>query len=315
VPAHRDVEPFPLLTLTSVTRAFGRRTVLDGLSLDVPRAGVTGLVGPNGAGKTTVINLVAGLSRPTSGVIAWDGTPVGYPYPARIRRRLGLVPQETALYDELTVTENLRFAAELFGVADPQRRVGEILELVGLSERARDRVGVLSGGMRRRVAFGRALVHDPELLVLDEPTLAVDIDNRHAIWDHVRRLRSEGRTVLLSTNYLDEAEALCDVVVALRAGCLVAEGTTAALLGAAGRCVEIDCPDDAVDAVRRSVERLAPGARLDAHGAGLTVHLGSDVPAEPVASAALGTGHVRGVRVRAPDMVEVLEALGARSRG
>jgi ABC-2 type transport system ATP-binding protein len=314
VPALRDVERPCLLTLTSVTRVFGRRAVLDGLSLEVGQACVTGLVGPNGAGKTTVINLVAGLSRPTSGAITWEGTPLGYPFPAPIRRRLGLVPQDTALYDELTVTENLRFAADVFGVEGPQRRVGEILEVIGLSERARDRVGVLSGGMRRRVAFGRALLHDPELLVLDEPTLAVDIDNRHAIWDHVRRLRRQGRTVLLSTNYLDEAEALCDVVVALRGGRVVAEGSTAELLRAAGRCVEIDCADEAVDAVRRSVERLAPGARLDAHGAGLTVHLGSDVAAEPVASAALGTGHVRGVRVRAPDMVEVLEALGAPGR-
>jgi ABC-type multidrug transport system ATPase subunit len=120
-----------------------------------------------------------------------------------------------------------------------------------------------------------------------------------------------GQGLLLSTNYLDEAEALCDAVVALRDGRQVAAGPTSRLLSTGGRCVEIDCADDAVATVQRSVEQLAPGARLEVHGAGLTVHLGATVAAERVASAALGTGFVRGVRLRAPDMVEVLDALDA----
>jgi ABC-2 type transport system ATP-binding protein len=304
-----------ILSLRSVSQRFGARVALDGLSVDVPRAQVVGLLGPNGAGKTTVINAAAGLQRPTEGTVAWEGQALPFPFPAGVRRRIGVVPQDTALYDELTATENLRFTADLFGVASPKARVGEVLELVGLADRARDRVGTLSGGMRRRLGFARALVHDPDLLVLDEPTLAVDVDNRHAIWGHVRRLRREGKTVLLSTNYLDEAEALCDVIVALGDGRVVATGAPSDLLRSAGRCVEIDCDDAEVAAVRRRLEVLDPNARVEATGAGLTVHVGADAAAETFASAALGTGAVRGVRVRAPDMVEVLESLGSGARG
>jgi ABC-2 type transport system ATP-binding protein len=169
--------------------------------------------------------------------------------------------------------------------------------------------------MRRRLAFGRALVHDPDLLVLDEPTLGVDIDNRHAIWGHIRSLRRQGKAVLLCTNYLDEAEALCDTVVALRDGCQLATGAAATLLRTAGRCVEIDCGDEAVAAVKHRIEEVAPSARLEVHEAGLTVHLRADVAADSVAAAALGTRAVQGVRVRAADMVEVLEALAVPGRG
>lgn len=311
MPVHPDADPGALLALRSVSQCFGPRVALDAFSLAVQRGQVVGLLGPNGAGKTTVINAAAGLQRPTSGSVAWEGDALPYPFPRQVRSRIGVVPQDTALYDELTAAENLRFAADLFGVTHAKRRVAEVLDLVGLADRARDRAGTLSGGMRRRLAFARALVHDPEFLVLDEPTLAVDIDNRHAIWGHVRRLRREGRTVLLSTNYLDEAEALCDVVVALRDGRAVAAGDPVDLLRSAGRCVEIDCDDDEATALRQRLELLAPQARVEATGAGLTVHVGAGSNPDTVATAALGTGAVRGVRVRAPDMVEVLEALGS----
>jgi len=315
VPAHPDADPGAILALRSVSQRFGPRLALDAFSLTVARGRVIGLLGPNGAGKTTVINAAAGLQRPTDGCVEWEGEALPFPFPARVRGRIGVVAQDTALYDELTAAENLRFAADLFNVPSPKHRVADVLALVGLDDRARDRVSTLSGGMRRRLTFARALVHDPDLLVLDEPTLAVDIDNRHAIWGHVRRLRREGKTVLLSTNYLDEAEALCDEVVALRDGRVVAVGSPADLVRTAGRCVEIDCDDDVVADVRRRLEVLGPAARVEASGGGLTVHVPADATAETVATAALGTGAVRGVRVRAPDMVEVLEALGSGARG
>jgi ABC-2 type transport system ATP-binding protein len=310
--ADQDVDRDATVALRSVSQRFGRRLALNRFSVGVRPGQVVGLLGPNGAGKTTVINVIAGLHRPAEGTVAWEGTALPFPFPSAVRRRIGLVAQETALYDELTAMENLRFAADLFGVH--RRRAGAVLELMGMTERARDRVGTLSGGLRRRLAFARALVHDPDLLVLDEPTLAVDIDNRHAIWGHVRHLRHQGKAVLLSTNYLDEAEALCDDVVALRDGRQVAAGPTERLLSTGGRCVEIDCADDAVAAVRRSVELYAPDARLEVRGTGLTVHVGASAAAERVATAALGTGRVLGVRLRAPDMVEVLEALDAGAR-
>ena len=140
-------------------------------------------------------------------------------------RKLGVVPQETALYEDVSARENLRFAAALYGVARAEARVDELLALVGLEARAGDRVSLLSGGMRRRLCIARALVHEPELLVLDEPTVGVDVEARHQIWSHIRALRAQGRTVLLSTNYLDEAEALCDRVAMLRDGRLVVEDT------------------------------------------------------------------------------------------
>jgi len=298
-----------LVELASVTQRFGSRLALDRLTLTVERGEVVGLLGPNGAGKTTVVNILAGLCRPSAGSVRWDGREVAFPFPPETRRRIGLLSQETALYDELTAVENLRFAADLFGA--PRRRVAEVLELVRLDDRARDRVRTFSGGMRRRLAFGRTLIHDPDLLILDEPTLGVDIDNRHAMWGHVRHLRRQGKTVVLSTNYLDEAEALCDRIVAIRDGVQIAVGATSQLLGTAGRCVEIDCDEGAVPSVRRRVEGLGGQARVEVHDAGLTVHLRGELAAEAVATAALETGMVQGVRVRAADMVEVLDALAA----
>ncbi len=242
----------PIVELRAVTYRFRRRVALDHFSLPIPAGAVIGLLGPNGAGKTTVINLVAGLAAPSDGEVLWRGEALSYPFPPTARRQIGLLPQETALYEELTARENLRFAADLFAVNHPARRVDELLDLVGLGDRASDRVGTYSGGMQRRLAFARALVHDPELLVLDEPTLGVDVDARHALWGHIRRLRRLGRTVLLTTNYLDEAEALCDEVVALRDGRAVAHGSPADLLRVAGRCVEIDCQDSDVSTVQRA---------------------------------------------------------------
>ena len=132
-------------------------------------------------------------------------------------------------------------AAALNGVAQADRRIAEVLELVGLTERARDVVRRFSGGMQRWVAIGRALLHDPALLILDEPTVGVDVETRHQIWAHIRSLKTEGRTVRLTTNYLDEAEALCDRVAILRAGTLVAEDTLAALTARTGRCLALEC--------------------------------------------------------------------------
>src|SRR4051794_33018219 len=179
----------PTLELRGVTQRFGDRIALDGVSLSVTAGTVVGLLGPNGAGKTTLINVAAGLSKPTSGEVHWRGEALPYPFPKPVRREIGLLPQTNALYDELSVTQNLRFAAELYGVQELDDRVAELTALVGLADRSRDRVSTLSGGMQRRVAIARALIHDPALLVLDEPSIGVDVEARHAIWGYVRRLR------------------------------------------------------------------------------------------------------------------------------
>jgi ABC-2 type transport system ATP-binding protein len=222
-----------------------------------------------------------------------------------------VVLQETALYDELTAYENLRFAAALHDVSDARKRILEVLELLGLSERARDVVGTLSGGMRRRVSIARALLHEPELLIVDEPTLGVDVDARHAIWSHLRLLRSRGTTILVATNYLDEAEALCDTVAVLQGGQLIAYEPPAELIARAGRCIDIDCHPDDVVLVGRAVEGVHGVLRVDSTPSGAAVFLHGTAPTDEVVKSVLRSASVGGLRIRAADLAEVFRALAA----
>jgi ABC-type multidrug transport system ATPase subunit len=172
-------------------------------------------------------------------------------------------------------------------------------------------VGTLSGGMRRRVAIARALLHDPELLIIDEPTLGVDVDARHAIWSHLRVLRARGTTVLVATNYLDEAEALCDMVAVLREGRLVAYETPAELIARAGRCIDIDCRPDEVALVGHAVRDVEGVLRIDATPSGAAVFLHGSTPPDEVVRTVLQSATVGGLRVRAADLAEVFRALAA----
>jgi len=298
-----------LVELDEATQRFRSRVALDRLSISIGEGTVLGILGPNGAGKTTLLNLVAGLDRPASGAVRWRGQEVVSPFPREVRRCIGMVTQHTALYDELTVRQNLRFAADLYGVERRDVRIGEMLELVGLSDRAKSRAGALSGGMQRRLALGRALVHDPEFLILDEPTLGVDVEARHALWAHVRWLRRNGKTVLLSTNHLDEAEALCDRILVLREGRRVTEGDPAELLARTGRLVEIECLAGAVGAVRERISALPGIGRIDVSEVAITVHMPHGHSPDAVTRAALDSGLAQSVRVRPPDMIEVFQAL------
>jgi len=304
-----------LIELDRVSKRFGRRVALDSFSLSITRGSVVGLLGPNGAGKTTVLSVVAGLARATEGTVLWRGRPVASPFPSELRRSMGVVTQETALYDELTVRQNLRYAADLFGVRDRDGRVAELLQLFGLADRARDRVGALSGGLQRRLALARALLHDPDFLILDEPTLGVDVEARHALWGHVRWLRRTGKTVLISTNHLDEAEALCDRIVVLRNGSRLTEGPAAELLARTGRCIEIDCLDGAALPLRDRIAQLPGVTKIDATEVALTVHVANGSSTHAVTDTALLDEQVASVRVRAPDMVEVFQSLAEARDG
>jgi len=209
-----------------LTRHFGELVAVDGLDLAVEPGEILALLGPNGSGKTTVMNMLSGLLRPTRGRCLVAGLdPVTDP--AGVRRRLGVCHQETLLYDELTGCENLSFAADLYGLppALARRRAGELLELMGLAHRRHHRVGTYSGGMQRRLALARALLADPPVIVLDEPTLGVDVQARAAIWDYVRVLAGQGKAVLLTTNYMEEAEALAHRIAVIDHGRRVALGT------------------------------------------------------------------------------------------
>ena len=231
----------PAVSFRDLRMEFRRRrreplTALDSLTLDVAHGQVFGLLGPNGSGKTTSVNLLCGLLRPTRGTVLCEGIDVRTDVTA-VRTQLGVVPQETALYNDLSADENLSFHARLYGVPRDERRgrIDEALELVGLAERRRDRVGTYSGGMQRRLALARALLTEPSVVVLDEPTLGVDVQSRAALWDRVRRIASGGGTVLLTTNYMEEAQALADNLAILDHGVLVATGTPDELRGRLSR--------------------------------------------------------------------------------
>jgi ABC-type multidrug transport system ATPase subunit len=289
---------------------FGRIRALDGLSLDVAAGTVVGIVGPNGAGKTTLIDVICGLVRPSSGSARVLGQDVSL-NAAALRARIGVLPQETALYDEVTARQNLQFSAALYNVPNADARIAEVLKLVGLGARAGDTVRGFSGGMQRRLAIARALLHNPDLLILDEPTVGVDVEARHQIWTHIRSLNAGGRTVILTTNYLDEAEALCDRVVILRAGSIVADDNPAALATRTGRCLELECkPEDAAKLSSGLVGHSGV-MRAEIVDFGIRVYLTSDTVPEDVVREARAICTVDGFRTRSPDLVEVFRSLTA----
>ncbi len=215
------------LELSALTKRFGDITAVDKLSFKVKYGEIFGLLGPNGSGKTTTINMISGLSKPSSGEVKV----LGYNMEDNTRAVhavLGTVPQETALYEELTAWTNMSVHADLYGVprSERDRRMTDLLKLVELYDRRHSRVSTFSGGMKRRLALARALLHDPQLLYLDEPTLGVDVQSRRAIWDYILDLKKkEGKTVLLTTNYLEEANLLCDRIAIIDHGKLVALDT------------------------------------------------------------------------------------------
>jgi ABC-type multidrug transport system ATPase subunit len=296
------------VSLVGVSCRRGRQEAIRRVTLDVERGCVTGILGPNGAGKSTLLGILTGLFPMAEGQ-AWV---LGVRLPARgteLRRHIGVVLQETALYDELTARENLRFTASLYGVSEPDRRIDEVLGLLGLRDRARDVVGTLSGGLRRRLAMARALLHEPELLIIDEPTLGVDAEARHAIWGHIRLLRARGTTVVVATNYLDEVQALCDTAAVLRDGRLVAYESPASLVSRAGQCIDVQCEPVEVGAVRGVGAALPGVVRIEETPSGVALYVRGDVTPDDVIRRVMQETTIAGFRVRAADLAEVFRVL------
>jgi ABC-2 type transport system ATP-binding protein len=211
------------LDVRQLRKSFNGQVALSGLSFCVERGEVYGLVGPNGAGKTTAINIICGLLAADEGAVTVDGEPAS----AATRRRMGITPQAIALYRDLTAEHNLSFFAGLYGLNREarQRRVAECLRAVGLEERAASRVEELSGGMLRRLHIAVALLHGPPLIILDEPSVGLDLETRRRVWDVIRGLKLEGRAILLTTHRLEEAELHCTRIGVLADGELAAEGS------------------------------------------------------------------------------------------
>jgi ABC-2 type transport system ATP-binding protein len=205
------------------------------VSFQLERGQLIGLLGPNGAGKTTTVSLVAGLMTPDAGEVRVRGRRLtGDTDP--LKRRIGLVPQDLALYDELTARENLRFFGSLYGVtgASLGRATAAALDLVGLSDRIGDRVKTFSGGMKRRLNLAAGLLHDPDILLLDEPTVGVDPQSRNAIFDNLEELKRRGKALLYTTHYMEEAERLADRIVVIDHGRVVADDTLPGLRARVG---------------------------------------------------------------------------------
>jgi len=223
-----------MLKLDNLRKCFGGIVAVDGLSLEIEPGEIFGLLGPNGAGKTTTVNLATGLLQPDEGQVALAG--YGTPADPAVRARMGVAPQALAIYDELTAEENLAFFGRIQGLSGPRlkERVEWALDLAGLADRRRGRVKTFSGGRQRRLKLAIAAVHDPRLLLLDEPTAGVDPQSRNAIFEKIEALRHKGCTIVYTTHYMEEAERLCDRVGIIDHGRLLALGTVAGLIRAHG---------------------------------------------------------------------------------
>jgi lipooligosaccharide transport system ATP-binding protein len=216
------------IELRGVVKRFGSITAVDGLDLDVPEGICLGLLGPNGAGKSTTMRLITGQALPDAGELR----ALGHELPGdskAARAEMGVVPQLDNLDVDVTVEDNLAVYARLYRVADVGAAVDRALDLARLRDRRRDAVDELSGGMRRRLLLARALMHEPRLVILDEPTAGVDFELRLELWRYIRRLHDQGTTILLTTHYLEEADQLCDRIAFINHGEIVARGTSAEL--------------------------------------------------------------------------------------
>ncbi|MGZ3723113.1 MAG: ABC transporter ATP-binding protein [Bdellovibrionales bacterium] len=220
----------PLIRAENVKKSFGKFTAVDGVSFTVNPGECFGLLGPNGAGKSTLINMLYGTSLRNSGelsVFGFDPTHQS----RQIKRRIGVVTQENALDESLSVRENMEIYAAFVELKSSERkkRVRELLEYMSLAHKENDPIRFLSGGMKRRLVFVRALLNSPELVILDEPTTGLDPAVRHLLWGKVNELKSEGKTILLTTHYMHEAEVLCDRLVIMNKGKVISEGSPSAL--------------------------------------------------------------------------------------
>jgi ABC-2 type transport system ATP-binding protein len=217
-----------MLQVESLSKRYGERVAVNAISFSIAQGETVGLLGPNGAGKTTAIAMISGISRPDGGEVTLSGVSLAQDASA-LKRRVGLVPQDLALYEELSAWANLQLFGGLYGLgaAELQPRAEAALALVGLADRSTDRVNTFSGGMKRRLNIAGALLHEPDLILLDEPTVGVDPQSRNAIFDNLEELKRRGKTLLYTTHYMEEAERLCDRVLILDHGRILANDTVA----------------------------------------------------------------------------------------
>jgi ABC-2 type transport system ATP-binding protein len=306
-----------VLEVEGLSKRFGDLTAVDGVSLHIDEGETYGLLGPNGAGKSTTISMIAGLLEPSGGTIRIGGD-VMTTVSTRLRSRIGLVPQDLAIYPDLTGRENLRFFARLYGLdrADTTRRIDEVLEVIGLTDRADDRADEFSGGMKRRLNIGIGLLHRPALLILDEPTVGVDPQSRNAILDSVEHLATEGMAVVYTTHYMEEAERLCDRIGIIDHGTLMAEGTRRELVRSIGEQDRINiAATGPLDRAIAALDHLDGVSEASITDTGFTI-LTADatkVIAIAIEAADVHGLHVSSVEITQPDLEAVFLHLTGRA--
>jgi ABC-2 type transport system ATP-binding protein len=249
------------IDVRDLTKRFGDKTVVDHFSMQVPKGAIYGFLGPNGSGKTTTIRMICGLLTPDGG----EGTVLGHDIRSDaelVKRKVGYMTQKFSLYEDLSIEENLDFVARMYDVPDRKRRVKEALGNLGLTSRAKQLAGTLSGGWKQRLALAACILHEPRLLLLDEPTAGVDPKARREFWDEIHHLAGQGMTVLVSTHYMDEAER-CHRIAYLAYGRLLTKGTIQEVIAGSG-LVTWEAQGQAVDEAARAlagrpgVEMVAP---------------------------------------------------------
>ena len=243
-PIHLPKDGRPVLVqVTELVKTFGKNEAVKGVSFTIGKGEIFGLLGPNGAGKSTTINMMCGYLEPTSGDTVIDGMSVSKE-PMKVKHIIGVVPQEIALYKDLSSMENLEFFGELYGLSakDRKERADDILHFVGLYERRKETTKNFSGGMQRRINMAIAMIHRPDFLLMDEPTVGVDPQSRENIFDTIEKLRDQGTTILYTTHYMEEAERLCNHIAIMDEGRIIAMGTLDQLLAMRDQASEVQRP-------------------------------------------------------------------------
>ena len=237
-----------MLKVENLYKNYGNIRAVDGISFEVKRGEVFGLLGPNGAGKSTTISIISTLIPPTKGEIIFEGESI-FKNPKNIRQKLGVVPQDIALYPTLSGYENLRFWGNLYGLKGQElkQRINETADIIGLHERLKDKVEKYSGGMKRRLNIGAALLHMPDLLIMDEPTVGIDPQSRSHILDTVFKLNDRGITIIYTTHYMEEAENLCSRICIMDEGKIIASGTQQELVELVKEKTQINIKLDSIN--------------------------------------------------------------------
>jgi ABC-2 type transport system ATP-binding protein len=283
-----------LLRVDGLVKSYGARRAVDGVSFQVLAGQTVGLLGPNGAGKSTTVSMLCGLLKPDAGQVLLDGQSVTTGA-ASVKRRIGLVPQDLALYEDLSAHENLRLFGALYGLKGKplNERIERVLGLVNLLERAREKPATFSGGMKRRLNIAAALLHDPDLLILDEPTVGVDPQSRNAIFDTLEALQAQGRALIYTSHYMEEVERLADHIVIIDHGKVLADDSPAALHRklAAKALLRVELAEPVGVGLLDALRSQAGVTALASEGAALDIGLTDNADAVPLLGWLQGQGH------------------------